>query len=84
MPPTHRVLVVARLAEVGQAEAARRVAPLWGWQPRDAEARLSRFKGGANMPADALFALLVALDLTITKMPQGLPRFVPFEDSEIS
>jgi hypothetical protein len=61
-----RAIILARIDAIGQAEAARRVAPLWGWTPRNAETRLSRWrKGTKSMSADALLALLVALDLTI-------------------
>lgn len=61
-----RTAILARIDAIGQAEAARRVAPLWGWTPRNAETRLSRWrKGTKSMSADALLALLVALDLTI-------------------
>jgi hypothetical protein len=56
-----RAIVLARIEAIGAAEVARRVAPLWGWQPREAASRLSRFKKGTSMPSDALFALLVVL-----------------------
>lgn len=63
-----RAVILARINAIGQAEAARRVAPLWGWTPRNAETRLSRWrKGTKSMNADALLQLLVALDLTITE-----------------
>lgn len=64
-----RAVVLARIAEIGQAETVRRVAPLWGWAPRDAASRLSRFKAGTTMPSDAFLALLVALDMTLS--PSG-------------
>lgn len=61
-----RAVILARINAIGQAEAARRVAPLWGWTPRNAETRLSRWRNGTkSMSSDALLALLVALDLTI-------------------
>ena len=66
-----RALVLARVREIGQAEVARRVAPLWGWLPRDAESRLSRWTkepgspGHKDMSSEALFALICALDMTI-------------------
>jgi hypothetical protein len=60
-----RAVILARIDAIGQAEVARRVAPLWGWSPRDAEARLSRFRKGTTMPSDALFALLSVLDLDL-------------------
>lgn len=67
-----RAAVLTRITEVGQAETVRRVAPLWGWAPRDAASRLSRFKAGTTMPSDAFLALLVALDLRLT--PSGSPE----------
>ena len=66
-----RELVLARIREIGQAEVARRVAPLWGWAPHDAASRLSRWMkdpgepGFKDMSSEALFALLVALDMQI-------------------
>lgn len=67
-----RAIILARINAIGQAEAARRVAPLWGWAPRDAERRLSAWRrvgqgGGKDMSSTAFLALLVALDMTITK-----------------
>jgi hypothetical protein len=60
---TLRALVLARIETIGAAEVARRVAPLWGWQPRDAASRLSRFRKGTTMPSDAFLALLVVLGI---------------------
>lgn len=70
-----RAVILARIDVLGQAEAARRVAPLWGWAPRDAETRLSRWRkdpGGSgfkDMGSTALLELLVALDLGIASEP---------------
>jgi hypothetical protein len=65
-PAALRAAILARIDTIGQAEVARRVAPLWGWQPRDAEARLSRWrKGTKDMGSDALFALLSVLGLDL-------------------
>jgi hypothetical protein len=73
-----RVLVLARIREIGQAEVARRVAPLWGpqgWSPASAASRLTRWMkdpgspGFKDMSSEALFALLAALGLTITPPP---------------
>jgi hypothetical protein len=62
---------VARIEAIGAAEVARRVAPLWGWQPREAASRLSRFWKGTSMPSDALFALLSVLGLTLIPTSAG-------------
>lgn len=70
-----RAIVLARIREIGAAEAARRVAPLWGWSPDSAKSRLSRWMKGPGTPgfkdmsSEAFLALLVALDLTITRTP---------------
>lgn len=67
LPP----LILARLAAVGPAEVARRVAPAWGLAPHNALERLSRYKahlegrGGRDMSSEALFALLSHLDLEL-------------------
>ena len=66
-----RALVLARVREIGAAEVARRVAPLWGWSPHDAASRLSRWMkdpgedGFKDMSSEALFALISALGMTI-------------------
>jgi hypothetical protein len=67
-----RAVILARIDAIGQAEVARRVAPLWGWSPRDAEGRLSRWRkvgqaGGKDMSSDALFALLAVLDIGLVQ-----------------
>ena len=70
---TPRALVLARIREIGQAEVARRVAPLWGWSPQDAASRLSRWMkepgspGFKDMSSEALFALICALGMTIDR-----------------
>lgn len=66
-----RAVILARVDAIGQAEVARRVAPLWGWSPRDAEGRLSKWRkvgqpGGKDMSSEALFALLSVLDLDLS------------------
>ena len=69
-----RARLLARIREIGQAEVARRVAPLWGehgWAPQDAASRLSRWakgpgtKGFKDMSSEAIFALICAVDWTI-------------------
>lgn len=68
---TPRALVLARIREIGQAEVARRVAPLWGWSPASAASRLTRWMKDPgtsefkDMSSEALFALLVAIELDI-------------------
>lgn len=68
---TPRALVLARIREIGAAEVARRVAPLWGWSPASAASRLSRWmkepgeKDFKDMSSEALFALISALGMTI-------------------
>ena len=68
-----RALVLARIREIGQAEVARRVAPLWGWSPDSAASRLSRWMkdpdapGFKDMSSEALFALICALGMTIDR-----------------
>lgn len=70
-----RAIVRARMAELGldQAALAARVAPAWGIQPDSAVKKLSRWfnrpRGAGDMTTDAFAALLVALDLTITRTP---------------
>lgn len=66
-----RSLILARIDAIGPAEVARRVAPAWGWSPRNAERRLSAWRAldkgdGKDMSSTAFLALLEALDLTIT------------------
>ena len=70
-----RTLVRARMAELGldQAALAALVAPAWGRrgiQPDSAVKKLSRwFNRRGDMTTDAFAAMLVALDLTITRTP---------------
>jgi len=67
----YRSLILARIDAIGQAEVARRVAPLWNWSPRDAEARLSRWRKGPGTPgfkdmsSSAFLALLSVLDVEL-------------------
>lgn len=74
-----RTVILARIDALGQAEAARRVAPLWGWQPREAASRLSRWSKGPSEPsfkdmsALALLALLSVLDLELVDHPRSSP-----------
>ena len=71
-PTTPRALVLARIREIGQAEVARRVAPLWGWSPQSAASRLTRLMkdpsedGFKDMSSEAFLALLVAIELDVT------------------
>lgn len=62
-----RARILAHVDAIGQAEAARRVAPLWGYgSARDAEVRLSRWRHRKReMSAEALLALLVALGMDV-------------------
>lgn len=67
-----RAIVRARMEELGldQAALAARVAPAWGIQPDSAVKKLSRwFNRRGDMTTDAFAAMLVALDLTITRTP---------------
>ena len=69
-----RALVLARIREIGQAEVARRVCGHWGkgWSPQSAASRLTRWMkdpgepGFKDMSSEALFALLVAIELDVT------------------
>ena len=69
---TPRALVLARIRELGAAEVARRVAPLWGWSPDSAASRLTRWMkepsedGFKDMSSEAFLALLVAIELDVT------------------
>ena len=71
-PLAPRALVLERIREIGQAEVARRVAPLWGWSPQSAASRLTRFMkdpsedGFKDMSSEAFLALLVAIELDVT------------------
>ena len=71
-PRALRDVIIARIREIGQAEVARRVAPLWGWSPQDAASRLSRWMkepgspGFKDMSSEAVFALLMAIELDVT------------------
>jgi hypothetical protein len=72
----HRRDIEHRIAAIGAAEVARRVAPAWGYQnPRDAEARLSRWRADPDhrreMNSEAFLALFVACGLAVVAADRG-------------
>lgn len=75
----NRAIILNRIAEIGQAEVARRVAPAWGWSPDSALSRLSLWiHNRRDIPSVALFALLDVLDLRITPVaPEAEPLRPP-------
>ena len=71
-----RAAVEHRIGAIGAADVARRVAPAWGYQnPRDAEARLSRWRADPDhrreMNSEAFLALLVACGLAVGSADHG-------------
>lgn len=85
MPPAARLpadgpawLILARIDELGGAEVARRVAPVWGCSPDSAESRLVRWRAhvegrasGRDVTSTPLFQLLSVLGLTVAPVAAG-------------